>query len=95
MIKEIEKIVGPCSKHVANVGWVTEVPVEQLYEKGYTKEKVTVWNEWYDGNLKPIWVCENCQRTYMKVEWRIPYKFCPNCGARIGEFKSLDYKENK
>ena len=95
MSKEIERIIGPCSKHVSGEGWVTEVPVAQLFEKGYAKERVTIWNEWYDQNLKPIWICENCNSNYMKVNWSKPYKYCPSCGARIVEYKTLDYKENK
>lgn len=36
-MKKTETFVGPCSKFVAGQGWTTEIPVEQIETKGYTK----------------------------------------------------------
>lgn len=36
-MKEVEVFIGPCSKFITGQGWVTEVPIEQLKAKGYTK----------------------------------------------------------
>lgn len=36
-MKKTERFVGECSKFVSGEGWVTEIPVSQLHDKGYHK----------------------------------------------------------
>lgn len=36
-MKEVVKIVGPCSKWIQGVGWVTEIPVSLLESMGFVK----------------------------------------------------------
>lgn len=37
-MKPVEIFIGPCSKWVDGLGWVTEIPIQQLKEKGYIKQ---------------------------------------------------------
>lgn len=36
-MREIVKIIGPCSKYIDGKGWTTEVPVDKLKELGFIK----------------------------------------------------------
>ena len=37
MKREVEIFVGPCSKWIDGVGWVTKIPIQLLKDKGYIK----------------------------------------------------------
>ena len=54
-----------------------EYIADELYEKGYRKERQ---GEWKKVNEKyPRYVCTACNHLYNNKE----YKYCPNCGARM------------
>ena len=55
-MKEVVKIVGPCSKWVQGVGWVTEIPVLLLESMGFIKiekaVKKLIQNSSYIGTIE-------------------------------------------
>lgn len=36
-MKKTERFIGACSKYIDKVGWTTDIPVDQINEKGYVK----------------------------------------------------------
>lgn len=36
-MKKTERFIGACSKYIDKVGWATDIPVDQIKEKGYVK----------------------------------------------------------
>ena len=90
--RTVERIVGPCSKHVSGEGWVTEVPVSAILGRGYVREKIADLEERKDNNFDKVWQCTHCDRYYINVDRATlekMYKYCPNCGAKFINYLTL------
>ena len=83
---EIERIVGPCSKHVSGEGWVTEVPVTAILGRGYIKEKYTTLEERQVKTAQNVRQCTHSGVIYVNMQKAVlekNYKYCPHCGAKV------------
>ena len=72
---------------------------ELLYHAGYRKEKTCIFEEWQDTWAETsVWCCSNCKEDFYFLEGDAKenmYQYCPNCGARITEYKEcLDEYED-
>ena len=69
-----------------------EIAIE-LYNAGYRKEKTCVFKEAESGDMY-YWECSNCGEPFCFNNECSPekncYHYCPNCGARITEYKEFD-----
>jgi len=89
---EIERIVGPCSKHVTGEGWVTEVPVTAILGRGNVKEKFANLEERQVKTAQNVWQCTNCGVFYVNMQKAVlekNYKYCPHCGAKVVAYLSI------
>ena len=67
--------------------------LEDKIEQGTLKEEKTcVYQEYNDGDWS-YWECSNCGEPFCFNNECTPeenqYHYCPNCGARITEYKEL------
>lgn len=95
---EIERIVGPCSKHVSGEGWVTEVPVSAILGRGYVREKIANLEERKVQTAENVWQCTHCGVYYVNMQRAVlerTYKYCPHCGARVVACLSLKAQQRR
>lgn len=55
-------------------------------------EKTCIFEEWQDGTFDSIWNCSNCKEDFCFIEGDPKdnlYRYCPNCGAKITEYKEF------
>jgi DNA-directed RNA polymerase subunit RPC12/RpoP len=67
--------------------------LEDKIEQGTLKEEKTcVYQEYNDGDWS-YWECSNCEEPFCFNNECTPeenqYHYCPNCGARITEYKEM------
>lgn len=68
--------------------------LEDKIEQGKLKEEKTcIFEEWQDTLVETsVWCCSNCKEDFYFMEGGAKenmYRYCPNCGARISEYKEL------